>query len=65
MATHAGSTFMQQNWTPDWEGLWVAASATRVVGENSNYDELIQYLKAEHPQLQDIAIAFFPRGIFQ
>ena len=65
MALHPASIFIEQNWSPNWQGLWVAATANRIEGEDVDYDNLIRYVLSRNVRLEDVAIAFFPAGIFQ
>lgn len=66
MSVHPGSIWIDQNFAAQVpQDLWIAADATRLVGENANYDDLIAFLLRQNVPLQNVTIAYFPAGTFQ
>jgi len=65
MAVHPGSLWIDRNWATLVPGLWVAATAARLVAENRDYDRLIAAVTQRGINLADIAIVLVPVDIVQ
>ena len=65
MSVHAGSIWLDNNFSDDLQDRWVAANAERLVAENRDYDALIAFLQTQDISLQDVTIAYFHSGTFQ
>jgi hypothetical protein len=57
--------FIDQNWIYMPLGLWVAATATKIVAEGHDYDSVIITLRNRGILLSDVAIVYVPTGIIQ
>lgn len=65
MSVHAGSIWIDRNFASVPQDLWIAADATRLVGENRNLTLLLNFLVTQQFQLSDLTITYVPSGTFQ
>ena len=65
MAVHAGSLWMEENWTRLPPGLWVATNAEGIIVEDRSLASVYNFLRRENYKLPDVTIVFVPVGIIQ
>lgn len=65
MAVHAGSLWLEENWTHLPPGLWVAAHAEGIVAEDRELNNVYHVLSRRGYKLVDVTIVFVPDGVIQ
>lgn len=65
MAVHAGSIWIDQNFTNVPQDLWVAVNATRLVAENRDLSLLMTFLAQRQIALNEVTIAYIQSGTVQ
>ncbi|GAA0692258.1 hypothetical protein GCM10009022_13890 [Vreelandella titanicae] len=65
MAVHAGSLFIDANWSSLPRGLWVVANAQNIVAEDSDLNRLYSFLNSRGYNLVDVTIVYVPDGVVQ
>lgn len=65
MAVHAGSLWLDANWSRLPPGLWVAADAQGIVAEDRSLGNVYSFLQRRHYKLIDVTIVFVPDGVIQ
>lgn len=65
MSVHAGSIWIDRNFSSVPQDLWVAVNSTRLVAENRDLSLLMSFLVQQRIPLNEITITFIPSGTIQ